>query len=153
MDGQLVKPLQRARLHEALEAVELIRPAPVLTGAEIPNCADPVEELADLVTLRGKFGNDIAFLHRLNQAFVSSVSQLLNELGSAAEAGERTLLRALAHKIKGAGINIHAPRLARLAARIESESASLPPSALGQAIDALRQAFDEVSTYISSELR
>jgi len=153
MNGLLIKPLQRARLHQALEELRQGRPGRVLTAAELPDSAAPVKEPVDLVTLRAKFGDDPVFMHRLHRAFQTSAGQLLHELGRAAETGERTLLRALAHKIKGAGTNIHAHRFATLAARIESESSSMPPADLSRTVDALRRAFDEVTAYISSELR
>lgn len=152
MNGLLTKPLQRVRLHRALEELGLALPAPV-PALEDPRCADPLAKPADLVILRAKFGDDSIFVRRLCQAFLASVGQLLNELGRAAGAGERTVLKALAHKIKGAATNMHAHRIAMLAARIESEASSMPPSELSQAVDALGRAFDEVSEYISAELQ
>lgn len=125
MDGLLIKSLQRARLHQALLEFGLARPAPGPAGAEAPGHAESVEEPADLVTLRAKFEGDTAFVQRLCQTFPTSVSPLLSELGRAAEAGERTLVRTLAHRIKGAGANIQAHRVAMLAARLESESARM----------------------------
>jgi two-component system, sensor histidine kinase and response regulator len=153
MDGLLIKPLHRVRLHQALVEFGLPRPAPRLTGAVIHSHGESVERPADLVSLRAKFGGDTHFVHRLCQAFLSSVKPLLSELGRAAEAGERTLLRGLAHKIKGAGTNIHAQRFALLAAKIESESMSMPLAELRPAVDALGRAFDDVATHISSESR
>jgi len=151
MDGLLIKPLQRARLHQALMELGLAPPGPA--GAENPSEAQSVLEPADLVTLRAKFGSDTAFVQRLCQTFLASVGPLVNELRRAAEASERTLVRTLAHRIKGAGTNLHAHRIAILAARIESEAASMSPSELSQAIDALGRAFDEIATRIASELQ
>jgi two-component system, sensor histidine kinase and response regulator len=153
MDGLLIKPLQRARLHQALLELGLARPAPGPgpAGTQTPGHAEPVEAPADLVTLRAKFEGDTAFVHRLCQTFVTSVSPLLSELGRAAEAGERTLVRTLAHRIKGAGTNIHAHRVAILAARLESQSATMAPSELSRAVGDLGRAFDEVATCISLE--
>lgn len=125
IDGLLIKSLQRARLHQALLEFGLARPAPGPAGAEAPGHAESVEEPADLVTLRAKFEGDTAFVQRLCQTFLTSVSPLLSELGRAAEAGERTLVGTLAHRIKGAGANIQAHRVAMLAARLESESAGM----------------------------
>lgn len=153
MDGLLIKPLQRARLHQALMQLGQARPAPTLPDAVSHTNAKQVEAPADLVTLRAKFGHDTEFLHRLCQAFLTSVKPLLGELGRAAEEGERTLLRGLAHKMKGAGTNIQAHRFALLAAKIEAESTSMPLSELRPAVEALGRAFDEVATHISSELR
>lgn len=152
MNGLLTKPLQRAGLHRALEELGLARPAPVLTP-EDSKSVDPVEKPADLAMLRAKFGDDALFVQRLCGAFLASVSQLVNELGRAAEAGERTALKALAHKIKGAAANMHAHRIARLAAGIESGSSSMPLPELSQAVEALGRAFAELNEYISSELQ
>jgi two-component system, sensor histidine kinase and response regulator len=153
MDGLLIKPLQRARLHQALLEFGLARPTPGAAGAEVPGHAESVEEPADLVTLRAKFEGDTAFVQRLCQTFLTSVSPLLSELGRAAEAGERTLVRTLAHRIKGAGTNIQAHRVAMLAARLESESASMALPELSRAAGDLGRAFDEVATCISLELQ
>ena len=153
MDGLLIKPLQRARLHRALVEFGVACPAPGPAGAEIIGHAESVEEPADLVTLRAKFGGDAVFVQRLCQTFLASVSPLLSELGRAAEAGERTLVRALAHRIKGAGANIHAGRVAILAARIESEATNISASELSQAVGDLGRAFDEIARCISSEFQ
>lgn len=153
MDGLLIKPLQRARLHQALLESGLIRPGAGLTGAEVSSDPEPAKLPADLVTLRVKFQGDTAFVHRLCQTFLASVSPLLSELGRAAEAGERPVVRTLAHKIKGAGTNLHAHRFAVLAARIESESASMALAELSQAVKDLGRAFDEIATCISSEFQ
>lgn len=153
MDGILIKPLQRVRLDQALREFGLAHPASGPAGAEIVSHAESVEELGDLATLRAKFAGDTAFVQRLCQTFLSSVSPLLSELGRAAEAGERTLVRALAHRIKGAGANIHARRVAILAARVESESTNLSASELSQAVGDLERAFDEIARCISSELQ
>jgi len=98
-------------------------------------------------------GDDTEFVHGVCQTFLTTVSQLLNEMNGAARAGERPLLRALAHKIKGAANNLHAHRVATLATQIESESANMRQSELSQRIAALRQPFDEVTAHVSSELR
>jgi two-component system, sensor histidine kinase and response regulator len=153
MDGLLIKPLQRARLHQALLEFGLVGPGKGPAGAEAPSCSVSVEQAADLVTLRAKFEGDTAFVHRLCQTFLTSVGPLLSELGRAAAAGERPVVRALAHRIKGAGTNIHAHRVATLAARIESGSASMALSELSQAVGDLGRAFDETATCISSELQ
>jgi CheY-like chemotaxis protein len=153
MDGLLTKPLHRVRLHQALVEFGVAHPAPRLTDAVTHSHGESVEAPADLVSLRAKFGDDTEFVHRLCQTFLSSVKPLLSELGRAAEAGERTLLRGVAHKIKGAGTNIHAHSFALLAEKIESESTNMPLAELRPAVDALRQAFDDVATHISSECR
>jgi two-component system, sensor histidine kinase and response regulator len=153
MDGLLIKPLQRARLHQALLEFGLTRPGPELTGTDARSHASSVKGPADLQTLRVKFQGDTAFVQRLCQTFLTSVSPLLNELGRAAEAGERSVVRTVAHKIKGAGTNLHAHRVAVLATRIESEAASMAPSELSQAVGDLGRAFDEVAACISAEFQ
>jgi HPt (histidine-containing phosphotransfer) domain-containing protein len=121
--------------------------------AGLTDSHDPAEPPLDFLALHAQFDGDSAFVRRLCQTFVSSTSRILNELGAAALAGERTAVQALAHKIKGAGHNVHAHPMATLAATIESGAVSLPLPELTRSIDALRRAFDELLAHVSSELR
>jgi two-component system, sensor histidine kinase and response regulator len=153
MNGLLTKPLQRASLAQAFERFGLARVEAVLQDTDVPNARDPVAPPVDLAALQAKFRGDTIFVRRLCETFATSTSQLLNSLTAAAIAGERPRVQALAHKIKGASNNIYAQRAAMLAARIESESLTLPPAHLNEVIDALRRAFGDVIAHISAELQ
>jgi len=117
------------------------------------DCRDPAELPLDIAALHAQFDGDAVFVRRLCQTFVTSTSRLLDELTAAAIAGQRTDVRAHAHKIKGASHNVHATRLATLAATIETDSACLSLPELSRAIDGLRVAFDELIAHVSAELR
>ena len=153
MNGLLTKPLDIARLRQALDRFGLARrtleePAPcaMATGA---TAGEPV----DLMTLHAKFSGDTVFVRRLCQTFVTSASQGLEELESAVAAGERTRVRLLAHKIRAAGSTVYAHRLVAIATNIESEAMTAAVPALSAAVETLRRAFDDATLHIGSQLR
>jgi len=153
MNGLLTKPLDIARLRQALDRFGVARnslemPAPPGAQAAGRGDGDPV----DLMTLNAKFSGDTGFVRRLCQAFITSTSQSLDELEAAVAAGERNRVRLLAHKIKGGGAGVHAHRLAAIAANIESESMTAALPELSAGVETLRRAFDESTLYIGAQL-
>jgi CheY-like chemotaxis protein/HPt (histidine-containing phosphotransfer) domain-containing protein len=153
MNGLLTKPLDIARLRQALDRFGLARrtleePAPSATATGA-TAGEPV----DLMTLHAKFSGDTVFVRGLCQTFVTSASQGLEELESAAAAGERTRVRLLAHKIRAAGSTVYAHRLVAIATNIESEAMTAAAPALSAAVETLRRAFDDATLHIGSQLR
>jgi two-component system sensor histidine kinase/response regulator len=153
MNGLLTKPLDIARLRQALDRFGLARrtleePAPCATATGA-TAGEPV----DLMTLHAKFSGDTVFVRRLCQTFVTSTSQGLEELESAVAAGERTRVRLLAHKVRAAGSTVYAHRLVAIATNIESEAMTAAVPALTAAVETLRRAFDDATLHIGSQLR
>jgi two-component system, sensor histidine kinase and response regulator len=145
MNGLLTKPLDIARLRQALDRFGLARRTLELSAQ---SAGEPV----DLMTLHAKFSGDTAFVRRLCQTFVTSTTHGLEELDGAVSAGERTRVRLLAHKIKGGGSSVNAHRLAAIAANIESEAMTAAIPELTAALDTLRKAFDEATLHIGAQL-
>ena len=152
MNGLLTKPLDIARLRQALDRFGLARRTLELSRQSADEPGEPVNEPVDLMTLHAKFSGDVAFVRRLCQTFVTSTSQGLEELESAVAAGERARVRLLAHRIKGGGSGVYAHRLAAIAANIESEALTAPMPELMAALDTLRKAFDEATLHIGARL-
>jgi len=153
MNGLLTKPLDIARLRQALDRFGLARrtleePAPSATATGATD-GEPV----DLMTLHAKFSGDTVFVRRLCQTFVTSTSQGLEELEGAVAAGERTRVRLLAHKIRASGSTVYAHRLVAIATNIESEAMTAAVPALTAAVETLRRAFDDATLHIGSQLR
>ena len=152
MNGLLTKPLDIARLRQALDRFGLARrplETPIQSGAEP---GEPVNEPVDLMMLHAKFSGDRAFVRRLCQTFVTGTSHSLEELDSAVAAGERTRVRLLAHRVKGGSSSVYAHRLAAIAANIESAALTVPMPELVAALDTLRKAFDEATLHIGARL-
>jgi len=152
MNGLLTKPLDIARLRQALDRFGLARRTLELSAQSAAAAGGPAGEPVDLMTLHAKFSGDTAFVRRLCQTFVTSTTHGLEELDGAVSAGERTRVRLLAHKIKGGGSSVYAHRLAAIAANIESEAMTAAIPELTAALDTLRKAFDEATLHIGAQL-
>ncbi len=152
MNGLLTKPLDIARLRQALDRFGLARRTLELPAQSPGEGGGQVSEPVDLMTLHAKFSGDMAFVRRLCQTFVTSTSHGLEELDSAVAAAERTRIRLLAHKIKGGGTSVYAHRLAAIAANIESAAMTAALPELVGAVDTLRKAFDEATLHIGARL-
>ncbi len=81
--------------------------------------AQTVQGLLDLFDDRA---SGEAFLHDLIATFVSSGSETLTLMATAATANDRERLAKLAHKLKGLGRNIGAERLADLCHLLETSA-------------------------------
>jgi two-component system sensor histidine kinase/response regulator len=152
MNGLLTKPLDIARLRQALDRFGLARRTLEIPAAAADAPCEQAGEPVDLMTLNAKFSGDTAFVRRLCHTFVTSAGQGLEELDGAVAAGERNRVRLLAHKIKGGGSSVYAHRLAAIAANIESEAMTAGMPELVAAVDTLRKAFDEASLHIGAAL-
>jgi CheY-like chemotaxis protein len=152
MNGLLTKPLDIARLRQALDRFGLARRTLELPAQADAEAGRQVSEPVDLMTLHAKFSGDMAFVRRLCQTYVTSTSHGLEELDRAVAAGERTRVRLLAHKIKGGSSSVYAHRLAAIAANIESEAMTAAIPELSAAVDTLRKAFDEATLHIGAQL-
>jgi HPt (histidine-containing phosphotransfer) domain-containing protein len=150
--GLLTKLLDIARLRQALDRFGLARRTLELPAQSAAGADRQLSEAVDLMTLHAKFSGDMAFVRRLCQTFVTSMSLAIEEIDSAVAAGERTRVRLLAHKIKGGGSSVYAHRLAAIAANIESAALTAAIPELIAAIDTLRKAFDEATLYIGARL-
>ena len=83
---------------------------------------------------------------------MSSSERIVEELTRALSAGDRNVLSAMAHKLKGGSASICAHELAKIAAALEKDAKEKPLPELQQAVDSLRRAFDDAAGYVTAEM-
>jgi len=156
MDALLVKPLELPRLCEILDRYGLrpaapeVAPAAAATATAPEAPLVPISKPVDLDQLRTIVGDDRAFMNELCETFVASSARIVDELTRALSAGDRTVLSAMAHKLKGGSSSICAHELARLAAALEKEAKEKPLPELEHLVQALRHAFDSAASYVTA---
>jgi len=155
MNDLLVKPLELARLCELLDrygfraALAADAPAAAVLAPAAPVAA-PVKKPVDMDELRALVGDDRDFVSELCETFVASSSRIVEELERALSAGDRAVVSAMAHKLKGGSTSICAHELAKLAATLERDAKEKPIPELEQSLHSLRRAFDDAADYVSS---
>jgi two-component system sensor histidine kinase/response regulator len=158
MDALLVKPLELPRLCEILDRYGFRPEAPETpsagsvkaSAASPPDPQAPVSIPVDLVQLRTLVGDDRQFMRELCETFVASSSRIVEELDRALSAGDRTVLSAMAHKLKGGSSSICAHELAQLAAALEKDAKEKPLPELEHSVTTLRRAFDAAAGYVTA---
>jgi HPt (histidine-containing phosphotransfer) domain-containing protein len=91
-------------------------------------------------------------MNELCETFVSSSARIVEELTRALSAGDRAVLSAMAHKLKGGSSSICAHELAKLAATLEKDAKEKPMPELQNAVNSLREAFDSAADYVTAEM-
>lgn len=148
MDDYLSKPVKADQLEAALNrwldgdepraARGLVDGAPRLVEEE--GVLDAAQ-LGDLRELAASI-DDPGFLPRLVDQYLSQVESQLGELRQAAGRGDATVLRAVAHSLKGASATVGASEVAAACAALEQAAAEGSPAAkdLGPIIVAVARA-------------
>jgi two-component system, sensor histidine kinase and response regulator len=156
MDAMLAKPLELARLCEILDRYGFragVTPAAAPAPAELEA---PVVTLAvkpvDLDQLRLIVGDDREFMNELCETFVASSGRIVEELTRALSAGDRAVVSAMAHKLKGGSASICAHELAMLAATLEKDAKEKSLPELQQSVESLRRAYDDAAGYVTAEM-
>jgi CheY-like chemotaxis protein len=164
MDGLLTKPLEPLRLREILDKYSLgtERPAPVALSTLEPAASksaapSPVAVRAsaqpiDLAALRIIVGDDTEFMQELCSTFVESSSKIVDELRRAVETNDRTLVGAMAHKLKGGSGSVCARRVGDLAATLEKAAPSLPFPDLDHRVKEIHEALEECAGFIEAQV-
>ncbi|MEP7243644.1 MAG: response regulator [Gammaproteobacteria bacterium] len=157
MDGLLVKPLELNRLCEILDrygfrsgVAPAAAAAPVAAAAAIVTLR--VAKPVDLDQLRTLVGDDREFMNELCETFVTSSTHIVAELTRALSAGDRAVLSAMAHKLKGGSASICAHELAKLAAALERDAKEKPMPELENALQSLRLALDDAAGYVTAAM-
>jgi signal transduction histidine kinase/CheY-like chemotaxis protein len=154
MNDLLVKPLELPRLCELLDRYGF-RASLASNAAPAPVAAAPVpvaltKKPVDMEELRALVGDDRDFMSELCETFVSSSARIVEELERALSAGDRAVVSAMAHKLKGGSTSICAHELAQLAATLEKDAKEKPLPELERSVHSLRRAFDDAAGYVSS---
>ena len=156
MDDLLVKPLELARLCELLDRYGF-RASLAPETAAAPAAAAPapaptalVKKPVDMEELRALVGDDRDFMSELCETFVVSSQRIVEELERALSAGDRAVVSAMAHKLKGGSTSICAHELAQIAAALEKDAKERPMPELERSVQSLRRAFETCAGYVSS---
>jgi signal transduction histidine kinase/DNA-binding response OmpR family regulator len=155
MNDLLVKPLELSRLCELLDRygfranLAADAPAAPAPAAASPPTA-PARNPVDMDELRALVGEDRDFMSELCETFVTSSSRIVEELERALSAGDRAVVSAMAHKLKGGSTSICAHELAKLAATLEKDAKEKPMPELVRSVHSLRRAFETCADYVSS---
>jgi two-component system sensor histidine kinase/response regulator len=157
MDGLLVKPLELCRLCEILDRYGLRTAAAPEANTDAGASMQPVEATlerkpVDLDQLRTIVGDDRDFMNELCETFVASSTRIVEELTRALSAGDRAVISAMAHKLKGGSASVCAHELAALAAALEKDAKEKPFPELERAVQSLRRAFDDAAGYVTSQM-
>jgi two-component system, sensor histidine kinase and response regulator len=148
MNDVLTKPLQVSRLKDILERYGVGSGA-AQPGAAATPAADDVP--VDLGRLHEITDADPEFVRELTETFVASGQQVLEEIDAALECFDRPALSRAAHKLKGAGANIHAAPLRDLAFALETQAPSLDQPRLKELIGRLAAEFARAAEFLRSE--
>jgi HPt (histidine-containing phosphotransfer) domain-containing protein len=154
MDGFLTKPLDIARLREFLIGFGLRRATDASpldhehSALPVPP-SDPQRAGAiDLAKLEEVTGGDAEFTAELLETFFASAAESLDQMTQTLGSENRAELARIAHRLKGAALNIHATAVATLAARLEQEAKSMPFELLALLLDELRGLVAHVAQFM-----
>lgn len=131
MDAFLTKPLDIARLREALTRFGLRITAGETTAAQADAAGNVPVHLSRLEALTD---GDPAFTRELVETFIASGAQALDEARAALAALDRVGLSRIAHKLKGASANVHAEPLRELSNVLEEQASSLDQQRLSELV-------------------
>ncbi len=152
MDDVLVKPLSLDRVKQALEvwvpkskttAAEAPQPQAVETSAQLPAIDDKIAE-----QLRDALGSGVV---AMIDAFLGDTPGYLVQLREALATGDATVLRQVAHAIKGSSANIGAAALAESAARLESAVGTNDAEALVRLVGQVEQEYARVAQVLEQD--
>jgi two-component system, sensor histidine kinase and response regulator len=148
MDGLLTKPLDIERMQDALERFGLRDPA---QKSELDDTV--VSELLtappllpiDFAKVRSSTGGDDVFLCELAQTFVTTSSQLVDEIRQCAKNCDRAGVSRAAHSLKGACASMHAEPLRELSRELETHAMTLSETEITERITQLAGEFERVA--------
>jgi two-component system sensor histidine kinase/response regulator len=148
MDALLTKPLQPLRLREILDRHGLGNPRDAPRDAARPTPPRANSPLLDLTQLETLVGDDPPFMAELCRTFMASSGRLIEELRQAMANEDRTLLKALAHKLKGGAGSVCAQRVTDLSLALERTALLAARADLVDLVDQIGAALVECASLI-----
>jgi CheY-like chemotaxis protein len=152
MDGLLTKPLEPTRLGETLERHGLGGTAPIGARATASAWVRSSMPALDLARLRAIVGDDEEFVQQLCQTFLASSAKIVEELRRALADGDRDVLSAMAHKLKGGSNSVCAVRVGDLAAQLERTARTGPLRELGDSVEQIHSALADCAGFIETQV-
>jgi PAS domain S-box-containing protein len=116
MDGYVSKPIDRAQMATALEALPGM---PVRSAVEVPTPVSPPAEVFNRHELVARLGGDEPLVVEVIDAFLEDAPGIRSELARATAAGEVQTLTRLGHLLKGSSATLGAHALRISAAELE----------------------------------
>jgi len=143
MDEVLAKPLDRARLDDALE--RFAPPVGTRTGRHVvrPAAKHAVAERPEVSVARFRqvTMDDPVLARGLVESFASSVEKCIAEVEGGLTRGDAVLVRRAAHTLVGASANVGAARLEAVAIALETAADRSDDTAVRELLPALRKHF------------
>jgi PAS domain S-box-containing protein len=167
MDDFLTKPINRDHLRLIVskycppaaaeitvsESSALPAPATELDGPTIAALLEtPViaaRAKVNVDKLKRTADGDLDFMRDLIQLYIEGSEPSLSELKTACAADDRTVLRRVAHKLKGASASIHADELVEACTALEHHDENLSHAELQALVQKLEQALTDVVTELT----
>jgi CheY-like chemotaxis protein/HPt (histidine-containing phosphotransfer) domain-containing protein len=149
MNGFLTKPLEIARLHEALDRFGLGR-VPEAAASDVAPLIE-TDVPVQLARLHELTAGDAEFAHELAVTFVASGEQVLKEMHTALTDLDRAALARAAHKLKGASANIYAEPLRALAYELETQGPGLDQPRLRDLVLGIDLEFQRAAQFLYEE--
>ena len=118
MDGYLSKPIDRAKLSQAL-AKHLEGAAGSESELQAAQAPSDTQDVLDWDGLKAVTDGDTVFEQELVQLFIESGDAALRDIRDAVTQGDLSAIQRASHLLKGASANIHAQSASRAAARLE----------------------------------
>jgi HPt (histidine-containing phosphotransfer) domain-containing protein len=91
-------------------------------------------------------------MQELCSTFLTSSTKIVEELRRAVDSEDRTLLGAMAHKLKGGSGSVCARRVGDLAATLEKAAPTLPIQELGRSVNEIHAALEECAGFIEAQV-
>jgi two-component system, sensor histidine kinase and response regulator len=148
MDGLLTKPLQPLRLREVLDRHGLGSARDTTRESLRTQPTHALAAVLDLARLRTQVGDDPQFMAELCRTFMASSTHLVEELRQAVAVGDRSLLKALAHKLKGGASSVCAQHVTDLSLALEHTALAAPAEELVGVVEQIRSALVECASVI-----
>ena len=153
MDDYIAKPVDPARLRRVLEQwlPERCRWVAGSDGADAtPSLAEPI---FDYAAMSERLMGDKALIRAVAEAFLQELPLQIEQLKSALKAGDTEQMAALAHKIRGAALNVGGMVLSSSAHTIEQAGRREEPGRLCQTLPELEQHAAQLKAAIEDMLQ
>jgi signal transduction histidine kinase/DNA-binding response OmpR family regulator len=147
MDGYVTKPINPAKLIEAIESL-LPKRSDASMAADPPASGAGVDDPLDVSSLLDRCMGNVEFLNRLLKKFRNRVGSEVERLSQAVQAQNAQETAQLAHSLKGAAANVSAINLARIAMELEQLGTGSDWETATACLTKLREEVDRCIRYV-----
>jgi PAS domain S-box-containing protein len=155
MDGYISKPLDPAKLMEAIEGAlrnkdgaATVKDDKEQLTVNLPPSSPPQEPPIDLPSVLQRCGSNQAFVAKMLQKFADQSGESFEKLQSAVQEGDAAGVGQLAHGLKGTAAMLSAERVRALAAELEALAAADHLDVAERAVEHLRSEIEACADFI-----